>query len=66
MLGLKDGLAASLVNQANILTIVGRPQEALPLAEEALDLAVKHDYRQLAEQVRRIRDHIRGLVQCPR
>ena len=52
-LGNPDGLARSLANQAGLLAEkMARPQEALPLAEEAHQLATDHSLDALAKQIK--------------
>jgi len=58
-LGNPYGLAISLVNQAFMLRdIAGKRDEARRLAAEALEIASRHDYRQLIPQFELIRDSI--------
>jgi tetratricopeptide (TPR) repeat protein len=60
-LGNPEGLAIVLLNRAEVLAHdAGRPQEALPLAEEAGRLAEAHGLTALAEQVRPLRAVLRG------
>jgi hypothetical protein len=62
-LGNKDGLSISLINQAAILAQgMRRPQEALPLAEEAYWLAADHSFTALAQQIKPILDDIRSQL----
>jgi hypothetical protein len=62
-----NGLATSLANQASLLAFkLSRPEEALPLAEEAARLAAKHGLKALAGQIEPIVKKIRDLVQKPR
>ena len=59
-LGMPEGLAISLANQADVLGLgMGRPKEALPLAEEAYRLATTHGLVPLAKQIKEILDTIR-------
>ena len=59
-LGDPAGLAISLANQASLLGLtMGRPREALPLAEEAYRLASQHGLTALAEQIRPFLDRLR-------
>ena len=58
-----DGLAISLANQAQLQAFkLSRPKEALPLAEQAVDIAMKHGLTALVEQIEPIVTAIRGLV----
>jgi len=60
-LGNKEGLAISLINQASLLSNkLGRHKEALPLAEEAHNLAMKTGQIALAKQIKPILDKIRS------
>ena len=60
------GLAISLVNQASLLAFrLSRPEDGLPLAEEAAGIATKHGLRALAQQIEPILNRIRDLVQPP-
>jgi len=53
-------LVQSLANQAIILSgEMEQPRQALPLAEEAYGLAVKHGYRDMAERIEKLGDRIR-------
>ena len=62
-LGNKESLARSLANQAHLLAWSKRqPQDALPLAEQALRIAEEHGYSTLAQQIRSIRDGIQGML----
>ncbi len=55
-----EGLARSLTNRAILLgQVMGRPREALPLAEEAFRLASQHGLAALAGQIRPIVDRLR-------
>ena len=55
-----DGIARSLTSRASLLgTLMGRPDEALPLIQEAHRLAVRHGFDALAGAIARIRDEIR-------
>jgi len=55
-----EGLAISLANQASLLGLrMGRPREAVALAEEAYGLASGHGLVALAGQVKGILDEIR-------
>ena len=49
-----DGIARSLINQALTLRQMGFAREGLPLAEEAYQLASRHDYAALAKQIKPI------------
>ncbi len=61
-----NGLATSLVNQAHLLAFaLSRPEDGLPLAEEAARIAAKHGLRALARQIEPIVNAIRDLVQSP-
>ena len=61
-LGDARGLAISLANQADLLASARhRPQEALPLAEEALRIASRHGLAPLAGQIEAILNEVRGL-----
>jgi tetratricopeptide (TPR) repeat protein len=60
-LGNPEGLAIVLLNQAEVLAQeVGRPHDALPLAEEALGVADAHGLAALAGQVRPLLATLRG------
>ncbi len=62
-LGTVDGLARSLANQALLLAEnVGRPRQALPLAEEAYRLATEHGLTALAGQIKPILDDVRRMA----
>jgi tetratricopeptide (TPR) repeat protein len=59
-LGSIEGLAISLVNQAELLADkMAHPQQALPLAEQAYRLAHERDLIALARQIRPILDSVR-------
>jgi hypothetical protein len=61
-----NGLAISLANQGSLLAFeLSRPEEGLPLAEEAARIATKHGLRALAQQIEPVVKEIRGLVQSP-
>jgi hypothetical protein len=61
--GSPAGLARSLANQARLLGLcMGRPQDGLPLAEEAHRLATEHAVTALADQIRPILDSIRARL----
>jgi tetratricopeptide (TPR) repeat protein len=63
-LGNVESLAGSLANQALMLAQdMNRPREALPLAEEAYRLASDNGYATLADQVKRILDIVRSMLQ---
>jgi hypothetical protein len=52
----------SLARQANLLASAKqRPQEALPLAEEALRIASRHGLAPLARQIETILNEVRGV-----
>jgi hypothetical protein len=58
-----EGLAMSLANRAGLLAQhLGRPREALPLAEEACRLATAHGLTALAEPAKRILDFVRSKL----
>ena len=60
------GLSRSLYNQGLLLAFkLSRPEEGLPLAEEAARIATKHGLRALAQQIESIVKKIHGLVQSP-
>ena len=62
-LGNPRGLATSLANQAELLAgDLHQPQPALPLAEEARDLAEQHGLTALAEQIKPILDSVRSML----
>jgi tetratricopeptide (TPR) repeat protein len=62
-LGNPEGLAISLANQAELMSDKrNRPEDALPLAEEAYRLASDHGYAALAQQVKMILDPIRAKL----
>lgn len=55
-----QGLAAMLTNYGMMLAEdLGRPNEALPLIEEAYSLATAHGLSQLAQQIRPALDYVR-------
>lgn len=59
----KDYLATSLANQASLLArYEGRPQQALPLAQEAYRLATDHGLATLTEWIQPILEDIRSRV----
>jgi hypothetical protein len=59
-LGKKDGLSISLGNQALLMSDkLGRHQEALPLAEEAYQIASTHGLAGTANQIKVILEKIR-------
>jgi hypothetical protein len=60
-LGDPRGLVISLVNQAAVLTDMRR-REALPLAEEAYELAVRNGLLELASQIKSLLDRARVLM----
>jgi hypothetical protein len=61
-LELKEGLAYSLVNKASMMAHkLSRPEEGLPLAKEALEIAEQHGYKALADQIRPILKGIEEL-----
>lgn len=62
-LGNMQGLVTALVNQASTLHQMGRACEALPLAEQAYDLATSHGYAALAKQIEPILNAVRRAVQ---
>jgi len=56
-----DWLARTLVSRARLLLKeMGRPQEALPLADEAERLVTEHGLHALAEQIKPILDRVRS------
>jgi tetratricopeptide (TPR) repeat protein len=58
-LGTVQGLAYSLINQATLLAQgMGRPREAVKLAEEAYRLATDHGLIELAKQIKPLLDAI--------
>jgi len=60
-LGTPERLAASLANQASLLDLkIDRPEEALPLADEAERLVTDHGLHALAEQIKPILDRARS------
>jgi tetratricopeptide (TPR) repeat protein len=60
-LGNKEGLAISLANQASVLASgMGRPREALPLAEEAYRLATQHGFAAVARQIQPFLEALRS------
>jgi len=62
-LGNKEGLARSLVNQALFLASgFNKPREALPLAEEAYQLASTHGMYALVGQVKPFLDQVRAML----
>ena len=62
-MGNVEGIAISLANQVLLLAMDrNRPEEALPLAEEAYRLARDHGYAPLAEQIKPIMDDIRSML----
>jgi hypothetical protein len=58
-----EGLATSLVNQASVLSQMGRTREALPLAEQAHQLATEHGYAALVKQTELIVNELRQATQ---
>ena len=62
-LGNVESLAISLTNQASTLRQMGRPREALPLAEEARQLASKHGYGVLVKQIEPILNAVRQAAE---
>jgi len=62
-LGNPAGLARSLANQADLLTQeMGRPHDALPLVEQAYQLATDHGLTALAQQITPILNLVRSQV----
>ncbi len=62
-LGVADGLAISLANQASILGLkLSRRKEALAKAEEALRLCAQAGLAPLAKQVQGLLDKIRAAA----
>ena len=62
-MGNKNGLAISLVNQANLLAEkMGRAEEALPLAEEAYRLTIEHGHNALEKRIKPILDSVRSML----
>lgn len=61
-LGNKEGLGYSLINQSTMLVLMGRPQEALPLAEEAYQLATQLDSVGLARRSKRGLEAVRSMI----
>jgi tetratricopeptide (TPR) repeat protein len=58
------GVVAALANRARLLAQgLGRPEEALAVAEEAHAFAVRNGLSDLAAQVRRMREGIRTMAQ---
>jgi tetratricopeptide (TPR) repeat protein len=58
-----DGLARSLANQALLLaTKLSRPHEALPLAEEAYQLATEHNLTVLVQQIEPMLDSVKSKI----
>lgn len=56
-----EGICIGLTNQAAMLTgELGRPRDALPLAEEALEYARTHHLPELAQRIRPMVDTIRA------
>ncbi len=62
-LGDKDSLARSLVDQAIVLSRGGSHHDALALARQAYDLAARHGYSTLAQQIKAIVDRISARVE---
>ncbi len=60
-LGDAAGLARSLSNQAAVLANTGRSREALPLLDEALNIAGASRLTALAQQIQSMHDKVRGL-----
>ncbi len=60
-----QGLSAGLANQAHFLYGLGRAREALPLAQEAHDLAVAGGAADLSKQTERILNRVRYRAQDP-
>lgn len=63
-LGNVNGLAISLANQASLWGLgMGRPRDALPVAEEAYRVASGHGLTALAGQVKGILEEVRAAAQ---
>jgi len=60
-LGNRRDLAISLANLSLVLKQLGRTREALPVAEEALQMVVTHGYAALAQQIGGILNSIRQV-----
>jgi hypothetical protein len=61
--GYMYGLAISLGNQADLLANeMGRPHDALPLAEEAYAIGTAQGLNALAEQIKPLLDWLRSRV----
>lgn len=58
-----QGLTTSLTNQAATLLQLGHTREALPLAEEAQQLAARHGYAVLAKQIEPILERVRQAAE---
>lgn len=56
--GVKNLLAISLANQADLLTEMGKPGEAYRRISEAHAIASNHGYQELAEQFAQLRNHL--------
>ena len=62
-LGNVESLAGSLGGQALMLCDMGRVREALPLAEEAHQLAAKHGYAALVKRTERLLEDVRRAAE---
>jgi tetratricopeptide (TPR) repeat protein len=62
-LGNPESLAISLINQASVLRQMGRAREALPLAEQAHELATGHGYAALVKRIEPILNELRHATQ---
>jgi len=61
-IGNQSGLAIALTNQASMLHGMKRSREGLPLADEALRLAIAHNYSNVAKQVLPLLQELRQLI----
>jgi hypothetical protein len=58
-----DGLACSLANQGSLLAFeLSRPEEGLPLLEEAAGIATKHGLQALTQQLESTLKEIRDSL----
>ena len=55
-----DGISLSLAGQAEVLLIRKEPQKALPLVEEAFNIANKNGFKQLCEEINPLLEDVRS------
>jgi len=60
-MGSPDSIALALINQSLCLNMIGQNQDALLLAEEALDLASKYGFTALSRQIKPIYDQLKSI-----